>query len=84
MKNNKKFLMFSIIGGMVFFSLLVGFIGQGNVKQVPIFFKEYMEATVAFRNIDGETKIVGLKGNTDINSTLVMRTGDFASIYLLR
>ena len=72
--------MFSIIGGMVFFSLLVGFIGQGNVRQVPIFFKEHMEATVAFRNIDGETKIVGLKGNADINPTLVMRTGDFAYI----
>ena len=53
MKNNKRFLIFSIIGGMVFFSLLVGFIGQGNVRQVPIFFKEHIEATVAFRNIDG-------------------------------
>ena len=78
MKNNKNFLIFSIIGGMVFFSLLVGFIGQGNVRQVPIFFKEHMEATVDFRNIDRETKIVGLKGNADINPTLVMRTGDFA------
>jgi hypothetical protein len=39
-----------------------------------------MEATVAFRNIDGESKIVGLKGNADVNPTLVMRTGDFAYI----
>lgn len=80
MKNNKKFLIGLIIGGMIFFSLLIGFIGQGNVRQVPIFFKEHMEATVAFRNIDGESKIVGLKGNADVNPTLVMRTGDFAYI----
>lgn len=70
----------SIIGGMIFFFLLIGFIGQGNVRQVPIFFKEQIEATVAFRNIDGETKIIGLKGNAEINPTLVMRTGDFAYI----
>ena len=80
MKNDKKILIGSIIGGMVFFSLLMGFIGQGNVRQVPIFFKEHMEATVAFRNINGETKIIGLKGNADVNPTLVMRTGDFAYI----
>lgn len=80
MKNDKKFLIGVIIGGMMFFLLLIGFIGQGNVRQVPIFFKEHMEATVAFRNIDGETKIVGLKGNAGINPTLVMRTGDFAYI----
>ena len=80
MKNDKKIMICSIIGGMMFFSLLVGFIGQGNIRQVPIFFKEHMEATVAFRNIDGETKIVGLKGNEDTNPTLVMRTGDFAYI----
>jgi hypothetical protein len=80
MKNNKKFLIISIIVGMVFFSLLITFIGQGNVRQVPIFFKEYMKATIAFTNIDGETKIIGLKGNAEINPTLVMRTGDFAYI----
>ena len=80
MKNDKKILIGSIIGGMVFFSLIVGFIGQGNIRQVPIFFKEHMESTVAFRNIDGETKIVGMKGNSDVNPTLVMRTGDFAYI----
>lgn len=80
MKNDKKILIGSMIGGMVFFSLLMAFIGQGNVRQVPIFFKEHMEATIAFRNMDGETKIVGLKGNADVNPTLVMRTGDFAYI----
>ena len=80
MKNDKKVLICSIIGGMMFFSLLVGFISHGNVRQVPIFFKEHMEATVAFRKIDGETKIIGLKGNADVNPTLVMRTGDFAYI----
>lgn len=80
MKSSKKLLIGSIIGGMILFSLLLGFIGQGNVRHVPIFLKEQIEATIAFRNLDGETKIIGLKGNADVNPTLVMRTGDFAYI----
>jgi hypothetical protein len=30
--------------------------------------------TVSFRNIDGETKVVGITGNTQVNPTLVPRT----------
>ena len=33
---------------------------------------------MAFRNIDGQVKVVGLEGNAEVNPTLVMRTGDFA------
>lgn len=80
MKNNKKVLVGSIIGGMIFFFLLIGFISQGNVRHVPIFLKEQIETTISFRNIDGETKIIGLKGNAGVNPTLVMRTGNFAYI----
>ena len=36
MKNDKKILIGSLIGGMIFFSLLVGFIGQGNIKAVKV------------------------------------------------
>jgi hypothetical protein len=39
-----------------------------------------VEATVAFRNVNGEVKIVGLKGNTQVNPILVSRTGDTAYI----
>ena len=80
MRSDKKILICAIIGGMMFFAFLIQFVGQGNVRQVPIFFKENMKAILAFKNIDGETKIVGLKGNGDTNPTLVMRTGDFAYI----
>lgn len=51
-------------------------IGQGSVRHVPITFKEVIEATVAFKNIDGNLKVVGIIGNTGINPTLVSRTGE--------
>jgi hypothetical protein len=50
-------------------------IGQGSVRHVPITFKEVIKTTVAFKNIGGEVKVVGIIGNTGINPTLVSRTG---------
>ena len=67
---------FGIIGMIAAFAILIFFVGAGGVRHVPITFEERIETTVAFRNIDGETKIVGLKGNTQVNPTLISRTGD--------
>jgi hypothetical protein len=51
-------------------------IGQGSVRHVPITFKEVIRTTVAFKNIDGDVKVVGIIGNTGINPTLISRTGE--------
>lgn len=56
------------------FAVLVLFVG-GGVRHVPISFNEMIQTTVAFRNIEGETKVVGITGNTQVNPTLVSRTG---------
>lgn len=80
MQHEKVILIGALAGGMIFFVMIVWFVGEGNIRQVPIFLKEHQEATITFRNIDGVTKIVGLKGNGETNPTLVMRTGDFAYI----
>ncbi|HZD35923.1 MAG TPA: cupredoxin domain-containing protein [Nitrososphaeraceae archaeon] len=66
---------FGIIGMIAVFAILVLFVGGGGVRHVPITFKEIIQTTVAFRNMDGETKVVGITGNTQINPTLVSRTG---------
>ena len=75
-----KYIVAALIGAMVVFAFILIFVSQGNVRHVQIFWKETIEATVAFKNIDGELKIVGIKGNGEINPTLVMRTGDYAYI----
>ena len=66
---------FGIIGMIAVFAILVLFVGGGGVRHVPITFKEIIQTTVAFRNIDGETKVVGITGNTQVNPILVSRTG---------
>ena len=75
-----KYIVAALAGGMVVFVFVSVFVSQGNVRHVQIFWKETIEATVAFKNIDGELKIVGIKGNGEINPTLVMRAGDYAYI----
>ena len=67
---------FSIIGVIAAFAILILFVGGGGVRHVPITFKETIHTTVAFRNIDGEIKVIGLKGNKQVNPTLVSRSGD--------
>ena len=61
--------------------LIVVFVSAGFVRQVPIFWKEEVRATVAFEEVNGELKVVGLIGNSDTNPTLVMKAGD--SPYIL-
>ena len=70
------FVVLSIIGMIAAFAILILFVGGGGVRHVPITFEERIETTVAFRTIDGEIKIVGLKGNIQTNPTLVSRSGD--------
>ena len=57
------------------FAILILFVGGGGVRHVPITFNEIIQTTVSFRKINGETKVVGITGNTHMNPTLVSRTG---------
>ncbi|MDR4510991.1 MAG: cupredoxin domain-containing protein [Nitrososphaeraceae archaeon] len=71
-----KLVAFSVISMILVLITSLLLIGQGSVRHVPITYKEVIKATVAFKNIDGDIKIVGLVGNTGINPTLISRTGD--------
>lgn len=73
---------FGIIGVIAVFAILILFVGGGGVRHVPITFNEIIQTTVAFRNIDGETKVVGIMGNTQVNPTLVSRIGADTSYVL--
>lgn len=75
MESDKKFIVFVLIGGLAALVMLIGFIGQGNVRHVEIFFPEQVQQTVAFKDVDGEVRLVGISGiGGDDNPTLIMRT----------
>ena len=52
---------------------MIGFIGQGNVREFKIFFPEKVEQSVAFQDKDGQVMIVGISGISGENPTLIMR-----------
>lgn len=73
--NDKILIIAALIGGMIALVIIVGFIGQGNVRHVAIFWPEKVEHTVIFEDIDGKTQIRAIKGVTgDVNPTLLSRT----------
>ena len=72
---DKLIIIIALISGIVALVVIIGFIGQGNVRHVPIFYPEKVEQTIAFQDVDGEVKVVGIKGiGQDNNPTLIMRT----------
>ncbi len=74
--NDKKLVIIGIVAGIVGLSVMVGFIGQGNVRHVAIFWQEKVEQTVAFEDIDGEVQLRGIVGVAgEPNPTLISRTG---------
>ena len=72
---DKSLIIIALISGVVALVIIIGFIGQGNVRHVEIFYPEKVEQTIAFQDVDGEVKVVGIKGiGQDNNPTLIMRT----------
>jgi hypothetical protein len=75
-----KLVLIALVGGMAAFAIALVFISGGGVRQAEIFLSEKTESTVAFRSMDGEVKVVGIKGTGEVNPTILMRTGDFAMV----
>ena len=75
MKNDKLIIGVGLAGGMIALVVMIGFIGQGNVREVPLFYPEKVEQTVSFEEVDGKVQIVGTSGvKGEINPTLLSRT----------
>ena len=71
----RYFVMIGLVIGIIGFASFVGVIGQGNVRHVEIFWPEKVEQTVAFTDIDGQVKLIGISGTAETNNpTLIMRT----------
>ncbi len=70
-----------IIASIAAFAGMIAFVGQGNVREVPIFWTEKVEQTVMFEDINGTVQLRGIKGVTgDPNPTLISRT---SFVYIL-
>jgi hypothetical protein len=76
--SDNKMVLIALVGGIAAFAIVIVFISGGVVRHTDIFLPEKTYATLAFQNIDGETKIVGTSGIGGVNPTVLMRTGDFA------
>ena len=64
-----------IVAGIIGLAVIIGFIGQGNVRHVQIFWTEKVEQTIVFEDIKGRAEIKAIKGVLgDNNPTLVSRT----------
>lgn len=64
-----------LVVGLVALTVFIGFIGQGNVRQVALFWPEKVEQTVAFEDVDGDVQLRGIKGiSGEPNPTLISRT----------
>ena len=76
MKQNDKILIIEgLVAGIIGLAVMIGFIGQGNVRHVSIFWTEKVEQTIVFQEIDGETQIKAIKGvKGDSNPALISRT----------
>ena len=73
--NNKKLIVIAIIAGVVGLGAMIGFIGQGNVRHVEIFWTEKVEQTVAFEDVNGEVQLKGISGiSGELNPHLISRT----------
>lgn len=73
--NNKKLIVIAIIAGVIGLGAMIGFIGQGNVRHVEIFWKEKVEQTVAFEDVNGEVQLKGISGiSGELNPHLISRT----------
>ena len=72
---DKKLIVFVIIVGVIGLASIIGFIGQGNVRHVEIFWKEKVEQTVSFEDVNGEVQLRGISGvSGDPNPHLISRT----------
>lgn len=75
MITNKKYIIVILVGGFLILSIMIGAIAQGNVREVPLFYPEKVEQTVAFQEVNGDVMLIGKLGIIESNNpTLIMRT----------
>ncbi len=66
----------ALLAGVSALVVMVGFIGQGNVRHTQIFWQEKVEQTVVFEDVNDEVQLRAISGvGGEPNPTLISRTG---------
>ena len=74
LSKDKFMILVVVVIGVVALVGMIVFIGQGNVRHVPITWKEKIEQTVAFEDIEGKVQLKGVLGvDGDPNPHIVTR-----------
>lgn len=74
--NDRQLVIVGLAVGLAALVSGIALVGQGSIRHVEIFWPEKIEQTVAFQDMDGGVKLVGIYGTAeDNNPTLVVRTG---------
>ena len=72
---NTFLVIFGLVTGVLVLASIIGFIGQGNVRHVEIFWEERVEQTVVFEDVDGKVRLQGIVGvGGEPNPNLITRT----------
>jgi hypothetical protein len=72
---DKTLIIVAILIGVVSLAAMIGFIGQGNIRHVSIFWQERVEQTVAFEDVDGNVQLQGISGiDGEPNPHIITRT----------
>lgn len=75
MNKDKLLIVFALVAGVIALIMIVGFVGQGNVRQMQIFWPETVRQTVSFEEINGTVQLRGISGiGGEPNPILVSRT----------
>ena len=75
LSKDKALIIIAILVGLVSLAAMIGFIGQGNVRHVSIFWQERVEQTVAFEDVNGKVQLQGISGIAgEPNPYLITRT----------
>ena len=75
LSKDKTLIIIAILVGLVSLAAMIGFIGQGNVRHVSIFWQERVEQTVAFEDVDGKVQLQGISGiGGEPNPYMITRT----------
>jgi hypothetical protein len=78
---DKLIVILGLVAGIITLFAMISFVGQGNFREVPLYYQEKVEQTVAFEEINGQVQIVGVKGvKGEVNPTLLTRT---SFVYIL-
>ncbi len=76
MSKDKLMIIIALLAGVSALVVMVGFIGQGNVRHTQIFWQEKVEQTVVFEDVNDEVQLRAISGvRGEPNPTLISRTG---------